>query len=241
MRHSAAQLAVATYGANNFKTVTVKDDGTVVTRNQRDSQDFPDLKKNKVLQPLVSPLAAAAAADTPCAGEAGASSSDSSSSLHLTAKVAKSRRLRRARKQTEARQATALAAVVQAPRRNEREEAVDTYRRQQLATLLRPETTEGNSDDWGEFLKLAEEGDCTTETSPAPPCEPLPSSDPFLLDSVPLFSTVFAESIGSRYSRHRPTRGSSSCTASSSATAVLSLVGAPATKSRGGSIRGQPR
>ena len=66
-----------------------------------------------------------------------------------------------------------------------------------------------------------------------------PESAP--VDSVqPSTRVSFVESNDCRYSRQRPTRGSSSCTASSSATAVLALVGAPAAKSRGGSTWGQP-
>ena len=241
VKHAAAQLAVATFNANNHQVPKVQPDGTVTHCTIRDAQPAPTVTKSKGLLPLrVSPPLPASAAAASATGEVVATSSDSSSSLHLTARLAKGRRLRRARKQVEEEQATALSAVLQAPRRNKREEAVDTYRRQQLATLLRPETTERSSDDFGEFLKLTEEGDCTAEASPAPPCEPLPASDPLLPDCVPLFSTSFVVSNDFRYSRQRPTRGSSSCTASSSATAVLALVGAPAAKSRGGSTWGQP-
>ena len=78
-------------------------------------------------------------------------------------------------------------------------------------------------------------------TSPTPPCEQPPASNLLLPDCVPSFSSIFVESSDYRYSRRKPTRGSSSCTALSSAAAVQSLVGAPATTFRGGSIRGQPR
>ena len=52
VRHRAAQLAVATYNANNHKSPIVKDDGTVVTRTLRDSQQVVTASKDKKLQPL---------------------------------------------------------------------------------------------------------------------------------------------------------------------------------------------
>ena len=197
-----------------------------------------------------------------------------------------------------------MASILQASRKSHQENAVDTFRRQQLAKGLMPNTSAAQPCWWGAFLELGPASsqppfvdghavrgaaadapaDATAHpvcssalAAPAIPsyagsradnsahCPPASSgsaspqaggsthcASAFLGNASSTAAEVshvacvlppscsFVESNDPRRSRLRPTRGSSSRTASSSVAAVLALVGPTAAKSRGGSTRGQP-
>ena len=318
VRHKAAQLAVATFNANNHKWKTTRADGSLVTRTIRDSVDIPHPKKAKSLAPLAkkAPPVTTVTQGTACTEQGSAvagdlSSSDSSASA-LASRKQRKQRERTVRYQRDTQLAdAALHSILRQKRLSHQEHAIDLHRRQLAAKNLlgRPEQPE--EDAWGSFFELvAPEPDlqdpCTSnsasgngdppassqqdprdgasgERPPQAPCLDAPRLQGPRLSSptsgsarcsahcapassgsassqtdtsarcasaslgnagsstAPPALHSFAVCNDRSYSRLRPTRGSSACTAASAAAAVRALVGSPAAESRGGSTRGQPR
>ena len=167
VRHSAAQLAVATYNANHHLTVKIKDDGTVIHCSTRDAQDIPKKAAGKQLRPL---KAHQAVAERPPVPQSGATEgvSVSSSSSEQQSRRQRVRRQQRAWKQLATQQsATCLERVLQQPRRNHREEALDAARRQPLAKTLTASAAPpaAATSFWGPFLGM----ECDTPNPYTPP------------------------------------------------------------------------
>ena len=156
-RHAAAQLAVATYNANNHFTTKVKPDGTVVGCTLRDSQPAPKTVKSRGLKPLKASLPTAAQ-PPPASATEEPSTSDSSSSDHITRQMARAKARKLARNREAERLSDAANAVLHAPRRNAREELIDTHRRQMLGKSLQEQIVDAPFDDWGGFLHLGSGG-----------------------------------------------------------------------------------
>ena len=110
------------------------------------------------------PVAAAAA--TPAVGAAPEEGHNcsSSSSEHVTWRQNKRRKRQQQVALERARQSNALSDVLRQPRRNDREEAVDTHRRKQAGKLLLCAPSAEEPDEWGTFLDL---GSTTLGTAPA--------------------------------------------------------------------------
>ena len=151
VKHAAAQLAVATYNANNYKTVTLRDDGTSATHTRRDSQDTPNPKKPKQLAPLKTPAAKPDSTGIVSA-VAAPSDSDTSGSEVVTRRQARARAKKAAAAAENDKQNTALARVLQAPRRSAREFAIDTFRRQGVAKTLSAKREAVSDSGWSDFF-----------------------------------------------------------------------------------------
>ena len=172
VRHRAAQLAVATYNANNHKIEVVKEDGTVGSRTIRDSQQIATFK-NKMLRPLqiVPPAPCAATLGAGTIGGAAAagaarttSDSDSDSVKHMSKKQRRTRDSALRRRQSARRHHDAIADIVRRPRLNQQEAAVDCHRRKQAAKSLISGAVEPPSPVWDGFLSMG-------QLAATPPCQ----------------------------------------------------------------------
>ena len=244
VRHSAAQLAVATYNANHHQVHKVKEDGTVVGFTIRDSQEAPHSTKSKGMKPLSSKATVPKAA-VPEGEPLGAQGEGSSSSAeHLTRKQEKRRARKLVRAALKQQQDYSYNSVVLAPRRNHQEAVVDTARRQQLAKTLRDSTSAASkeTDLWGSFLSL--ETSALTEkeievphprasgsaagTSHAACQQSITPRSNSCTDSFSILETTTAargSGAAHRTSRQRPTKGGNKWTEASSRASVASLVG----------------
>ena len=84
VRHSAAQLAVATYNANHHQTLKVKHDGSVVKCTTRDAQEAPKNSVGKKLLPLSTGKATRNESHNVADRQGELADDDSLSSEHLT-------------------------------------------------------------------------------------------------------------------------------------------------------------
>ena len=122
--------------ANHHQTFRIKDDGTVLGCIARDAQEAPKGSKNRQLQPLSTGRAEPKASPADANAQRDQTADSSTSSEHLT-RAQSRRRLRSTLKALARRQqAKCLEDVVKLPRRNHREAALDTARRQLLAMTL---------------------------------------------------------------------------------------------------------
>ena len=138
VRHCAGQLAAATYAANNFKEKFTDADGREKTRTRRDSQEFPRLSTRQL-----KPLAEDKKSKPVAAEQAHDSASEPSDLERPLTEPQRRRRVRhQARKKELERQQQACDGLVQQQRRNPREAAVDSYRRQQEWQALQRQALE---------------------------------------------------------------------------------------------------
>jgi hypothetical protein len=152
VRHAAAQLAVATYLANNYKVTTVGPDGETTTRTLRDSTDFKPAKKvSKGMQRLAGEAHKNEKLVDLAEGET--SSSEENHSKRSQRKI-KAISKRKHKKRAKEAQCKAVRDIVQAKRMTHQEAAVDWHRRQLLARTLVPAEETQSGEHWGQFLAL---------------------------------------------------------------------------------------
>ena len=236
VKHCAAQLAVATYGANNCTEHYLSEQGVEKTRTIRDSQEAP-----KKMPKKLKPLAALEPKTAPPRAVAPELSDSESSSEQQTDRRARRRYLTAARRKAQSvRDSKALRSILDAKRKCNRTAVIDLHRRRLLAKGLGEKVDAPSSEQWSTFLNLDSSGsshDVPTEAAASggssractlPSVTPAGNSrpEPEVYLAPNLEATVLTAT------RHRPTRGGSGITKADARAAVNALLGRP-TKSRG--------